>query len=193
MARKTHRQAPTQSIPSLRTQTRSIWLPYVLTALIAACLGAGGTYLALRPALRQAVQTRQMTGQAALALANRAFDRQDWPQAVRFYSEAIASGVDDPDIRTDLGTSFRSLHQPQQALEQYAAAQKQNPQHENSLLNQGIVYASDLGEGPKAVAVWRQYLQRFPQGQHTEEVRKFIAQVQAHPLVPATPTRQASP
>ena len=184
MARKTRRKAPPELVPFAQGTVPILWPRFVLTALVAACLGAGGAYLALRPALKQAAQTRQMTGQAALALGNRAFDQQDWTQAVRFYSQAIATGVDDPDIRTHLGTAYRSLRQPQKALEQYAAAQQQNPQHENSLFNQGIVYASDLGDGRRAVGVWRQYITRFPQGQHVAQARQFIAQVEAHPPSP---------
>lgn len=192
MARKTRRQPFTETLPARRTGPKTVWPGYILTAVLAACLGAGIMYLALRPALQQSVQTRQITGEAALALGNRAFDQQDWPSAVRFYSQAIASGVDTPDIRTDLGTAYRSLRQPQKALEEYAAAQKENPQHENSLLNQGIVYASDLGDASKAVAVWKQYLARFPQGQHVADVRQFIAEAQAHaPLV--SPSKPASP
>ncbi|MDQ2688432.1 MAG: tetratricopeptide repeat protein [Armatimonadota bacterium] len=192
MARKTHRRPSPELVPSFQGTTPTLWPRFLLTALVAACLGAGIMYLVLRPALQQSTQTRQMTGQAALALGNRAFDQQDWPSAVRFYSQAIASGVDGPDIRTDLGTAYRSLHQPQKALEEYAAAQKLNPEHENSLLNQGIVYASDLGDAPKAVAVWKQYLARFPQGQHVADVRQFIAETQAHsPLV--SPVKPASP
>ncbi len=191
MARKTQRQAPT---PTQRAVPRFHWPSYFITALLAACLGASGAYVALRPALSQAVQSRQMAGQAALALGNRAFDQRDWAQAVRFYTQALASGVDGPDVRTDLGTAYRSLHQPQKALEQYAAAQSQDPQHENSLLNQGIVYASDLNDGTKAVAVWRQYLQRFPQGRHVADVRKFLAQIQAHTPPPTLPgSRPLSP
>lgn len=190
MARKTHRQAPP---PSLGAGTKFHWPGYVVTALLAAGAGAGGMYLALRPSLSQAVQSRQMTGQAALALGNRAFDQRDWAQAVRFYTQALASGVDGPDVRTDLGTAYRSLHQPQKALEQYAAAQRQDPQHENSLLNQGIVYASDLNDGTKAVAVWKQYMERFPQGRHVADVRQFLAQIQARtpPSVPGS--KPASP
>lgn len=192
MARKTHRRSSPEQPPSFQGTAPILWPRFLVTALLAACLGAVVMYLALRPALTQATQTRQMTGQAALALGNRAFDQQDWPSAVRFYSQAIASGVDTPDIRTDLGTAYRSLHQPQKALEEYAAAQKQNPQHENSLLNQGIVYASDLGDAPKAKAIWKLYLARFPQGQHVADVRQFLAEIQAHaPL--ASPAKPVSP
>ena len=58
--------------------------------------------------------------------------------------EAIAQGADTPDVRTDLGNCFRFLGQPQKALEQYAIAQKQNPQHENSLFNQISLYGDLL-------------------------------------------------
>ncbi len=153
--------------------------------LAGAALGSGGTYLALRPALAQAAAARSLTGDAALALGNAAFDQKNWTQAVSYYTQAIAAGTDTPDIRTDLGTSYRNLHQPQQALEQFGVAQRENPQHENSLLNQGIVYAFDLGDAPHALALWRSYLQRFPHGQHAADVQKFIAEVQAHGLTPA--------
>lgn len=181
MARKARRN--TFPAPNGRAAGIS-WPVLVAVGLACAALGSGGTYLALRPALAQAAAARALTGDAALALGNTAFDQKNWAQAVSYYTQVIAAGTDTPDIRTDLGTSYRNLHQPQKALAQFAAAQRQNPQHENSLLNQGIVYAFDLGDAPHALALWREYLQRFPHGQHVSDVQKFITQIQAHGLTP---------
>lgn len=185
MARKVRKGPPAPNTVNSWGGGGISWPVMVAIGLFCAALGSGGTYLALRPALTQAAAARSLTGDAALALGNTAFDQKNWPQAVSYYTQAIAAGTDTPDIRTDLGTSYRSLHQPQQALAQFAVAQREDPHHENSLLNQGIVYAFDLGDGPRAVALWRQYLQRFPHGQHVADVKNFIAAVQAHGLTPA--------
>ena len=102
------------------------------------------------------------------------------------YQQAIAGGLDNPDVRTDLGVAYYKSGQLPQALEQYALAQKQDPNHENSLYNEGAVFA-ELGDMPKALAVWKDYLRRFPQGSHVEGARQLIAQVQAHGLQTSKP------
>ncbi len=184
-ARSGHARREGQVPPATARPAATAWAGYIAVGLACAALGSGGTYLALRPALTQAAASRALTGDAAVALGNTAFDQKNWPQAIGYYTQAIAAGTDTPDLRTDLGTSYRNLHQPQKALEQFAVAQRENPQHENSLLNQGIVYAFDLGDAPRALALWRQYLQRFPHGQHVADVQGFIAEVQAHNFTPA--------
>lgn len=162
------------------------WPVVVAVGLAGAGLGSGGTYLALRPALAQAGANRALTAQAARELGNSYEDHGQWPQAVTAYQQAIADGIDNPDIRTDLGVAYFKSSQPQKALEQYTLAQRQNPQHENSLFNEASAYAV-LGDSKRAITIWQQYLQRFPQGQHVADAKNFIAEVQAHR---ATPTNR---
>ena len=113
--------------------------------------------------------------QSALILGNWYYDHQTWPRAIEWYQKVLDSGMDNADIRTDLGSAFRFDGDAKKALEQYAIAQKQNPAHENSLFNQGGVYAFDLKQPQKGIEVWRKYLQRFPQGQNVEQARQLIA------------------
>ena len=181
MARKTRRNA--LPIPNSGGAGKR-WGGYIAVGLACAALGSGGTYLALRPALAQAASGRILTAQASRDLGNGYEDHGQWPQAVAAYTQAIAGGIDDPDIRTDLGVAYFKSSQPQKALEQYALAQRQNPQHENSLFNEASAYAI-LGDSARAVSIWRLYLQRFPQGQHVADARSFIAAVQARGLIPA--------
>lgn len=117
-------------------------------------------------------------GQAALVSGNWYFDHQAWPRATDFYQRAIAQGLDNPDVRTDLGSAFRFGGQPEKALEQYRIAQKQNPKHEHSLFNQGGVYAFDMKQPDKGIALWREYLKRFPEGQNAAQARELIARAQ---------------
>lgn len=89
------------------------------------------------PAADEPPNVSQLTpAEAARTLANWNYDRQNWRHAIEHYEQAIAAGADTPDVRTDLGNCFRFLGQPAKALEQYEIAQKQDPQHENSLFNQ---------------------------------------------------------
>ncbi len=117
--------------------------------------------------------------QKDLILGNWYFDHQAWPRSMEHYQKAIAQGLDNPDVRTDLGSALRFSGQPQKALEQYRIAQKQNPRHEHSLFNQGGVYAFDLKQKEKAIAAWQEYLKQFPKGQNVAQTRALIARVQA--------------
>lgn len=154
-----------------------------MAGLLCAALGSGGTYLALKPALSAAAALRTSAAQAALTQADSSEDQQQWPQAIIAYKQAIAGGLDNPNIRTDLGVAYFRSQQPKLALEQYQTAQKQDPNHENSLYNQGSVYAIS-GNSVRAISLWQEYLKRFPTGVHAAEAKTLIGEVQAHGVSP---------
>ena len=116
--------------------------------------------------------------EAARTLADWNYDRRNWPHAIEHYQEAIARGADNPDVRTDLGNCFRFFGQPQKALEQYELAQKQNPQHENSLFNQVGLYAEDLHDDQRALSVAREFITRFPQSPHAQSAKELIRRLE---------------
>ncbi len=185
MPRKTHRANPrtTSSHTFSTVVPKAVIGGYLLTGLFCAALGAGGTYLALRPALAQASASKTQTAQADREQGNQQEDQGQWMSAIASYQKAIAEGVDNPDIRTDLGVAYFKSSQPQKALEQYVIAQKLDPNHENSLFNEASAYAV-LGDSGRAISIWQAYLQKFPSGQHVADAKNFIAQVQAHGLTP---------
>ncbi len=113
---------------------------------------------------------------AALTLGNWNYDRQSWAHAIEHYEEAIARGADNPDVRTDLGNCYRFLDQPQKALEQYELAQKQNPQHENSLFNQISLYGDLMHDPARAAALARDFIARFPQSSQAAAARLRLQQ-----------------
>lgn len=118
--------------------------------------------------------------QSALTLGNWHYDHKAWPIAITQYQKAIEGGLNNPNVRTDLGSAYRFSGQPQKALEQYRLAQKQDPQHEHSLFNQGGVYAFELKQPQKAIEIWRKYLQVFPNGKNVAQANQLIAEVEAH-------------
>ena len=182
MAQKTRRSGP--PAPNNRGVGVS-WPVAAVLALGCTALGSGGTYLALRPARIQAAADLTLSAQAARQQGNNFEDHGQWAEAITAYQQAIASGLDNPDIRTDLGVAYFKSSQPQKALEQYTLAQQQNPAHENSLFNEASAYAV-LGDSKRAISLWQEYLQRFPQGQHTADAKNFIATVQAHGITRAS-------
>jgi hypothetical protein len=167
-----------------------------LLILGAFCLGAGGMWLIMRssapdkpvtverfaplpaPASGPPDVSTLSPADAAKTLADWNYDRQNWPHAIEHYQEAIARGLDNPDVRTDLGNCFRFTREPQKALEQYKIAQTQNPMHENSLLNQASLFAEVLHDNEQALTVAHEFLTRFRQSPRAESARQLITQLE---------------
>ena len=178
-------------------QRQSGW-NYLVTVIVSATMGAALTWLFMsqrstsnvRPvatALPNAVPAAMpdvsgmSAGEAALVLGNFAYDHQRWPEAIRRYQEAIASGLDNADVHTDLGNAFRFSNQPEQALNQYQIAQKLNPQHENSLFNQISLFGETLNEPLRAAQVSEEFMRRFPNSDKLPAVHKQLARLKGTP------------
>src|SRR5437764_8538966 len=112
---------------------------------------------------------------AAVVRGNEAYDHQQWTEAIGQYQEAIAKGRDNADVRTDLGNAFRFSGQPEKALEQYTIAQRENPQHENSLFNQIGLFIEVMHDPIRAIPVCEEFIRRFP---NSEKVAKVKQQLQ---------------
>ena len=165
-----------------------------LLILGACCLGAGGMWLIMRssapdkPATVERFAPSPAPGppdvstlspaDAAKTLADWNYDRQNWPHAIEHYEEAIARGLDNPDVRTDLGNCFRFTGEPQKALEQYKIAQTQNPMHENSLFNQAGLFAEVLHDDQQALAIAHEFLTRFPRSPRAESAKQLIGRLE---------------
>jgi tetratricopeptide (TPR) repeat protein len=166
----------------------------VVLGLAAFALGAGAMWLVLRESHPSSALSSGTGGaseprtedppdvshvapaDAATTLANWNYDRQNWSHAIEHYQQAIALGRDNPDVRTDLGNCFRFLGQSQKALDQYDIAQRQNPQHENSLFNQIGLFSEVLHNSQRAKTAAQEFVARFPQSPRAESARKLIGQ-----------------
>jgi Tfp pilus assembly protein PilF len=120
--------------------------------------------------------SQQSPGQAAVTQGNASYDQKNWAGAIEDYRRAISLGTDNPDVRTDLGNALRFSGEPQKALEQYQTAQRQDPQHENSLYNMATLYSQELHDPAAALRAMQEYLLRFPTGDKASIARQFIGQ-----------------
>lgn len=166
---------------------------YFLIVITSAVMGAGLTWMftsqrsspPVRPAASSTSPvpvtdaTPDVSGmapaQAAVVMGNFAYDHQRWPEAARHYQEAIASGIDNADVRTDLGNAFRFSGRPDEALNQYTIAQRVNPQHENSLFNQISLFIETLNQPTRAIPICEDFIRRFPNSDKLPAVREQLA------------------
>jgi tetratricopeptide (TPR) repeat protein len=173
------------------SKRQSLW-NYALTVIVSAAMGAALTWLFMSQHSTSQVRSTPLAplnaasnatpdvsgmsaGEAAVTLGNFAYDHQHWVEAVQHYKEAIASGVDNADVHTDLGNAFRFSGQPEQALNQYTVAQKLNPQHENSLFNQISLFTEVLNEPVRAIPICEEFIRRFPNSDKMPAVRQQLA------------------
>jgi len=164
---------------------QNVW-NYLLTVIVSAAMGAGLTWLFISqhscpvspqsgPMTSSAPNVSGMSsGEASVTLGNFAYDHQSWAEAIRHYQEAIASGIDNADVHTDLGNAFRFSGQPEQALNQYTIAQKLNPQHENSLFNQISLFTEALNQPAHAIPICEEFIRRFPKSDKLPAVREQL-------------------
>lgn len=111
---------------------------------------AGGAPMAEIQRLREHVEKNPDDAEAILLLANLNFDIRNWERARELYSRHLELRPGNADILTDLGVTYRELGQHQRALELFDQAQKLQPNHWQSLYNQIVVHAFDLGDFPVA-------------------------------------------
>jgi tetratricopeptide (TPR) repeat protein len=100
--------------------------------------------------------------QGAVTLGNWYFDHHDWAKATEQYRKALRLGLDNADVRSDLGSALRFNNQPEAAAAEYEIAQQENPGHENSLFNLAALYLQSLDQPERAVALLEQFKTRFP-------------------------------
>jgi tetratricopeptide (TPR) repeat protein len=174
-------------------QGQSLW-NYLLIVLVSAAMGAGLTWLITSQRSEQGVHSNVIVpppsstagapdvsglspGEAAVVVGNFAYDHQRWSEAIHQYWQAIASGIDTPDVRTDLGNALRFSGQPDKALEQYTIAQRMNPQHENSLFNQISLFIEVLHDPERAIPLCEEFIRRFPTSDKLRLVQQHLARV----------------
>jgi tetratricopeptide (TPR) repeat protein len=110
----------------------------------------------------------------AVTLGNWYFDHHEWARAAEQYRKAISLGIDNADIRSDLGSALRFNNQPEAAATEYEIAQRENPEHENSLFNLATLYLQSLNQPARAIALLEQFKARFPRSGAISRVDELL-------------------
>ena len=126
--------------------------------------------------------------QGAVTLGNWYFDHHNWAKATEQYRKAIGLGLDNADVRSDLGSALRFDNQPEAAAAEYEAAQRENPQHENSLFNLATLYLQSLNEPDRAIALLEQFKTKFPRSGAIPRIDELLQEARKRSAAAPSPT-----
>lgn len=118
---------------------------------------------------------------AWVQLGNLYFDAGLPARAVSAYDKALELKPNDPDVLTDQGISCRQIGWYDKAVADFEQVLKIDPNHEQSLVNLGIVFATDLKQPKKALDAWRRFLEINPSSPASNQVRLWVKQLEADP------------
>jgi tetratricopeptide (TPR) repeat protein len=114
-----------------------------------------------------------------LALANTYYDMADWSSAAQAYEKSLSSHANDPNVLTDLGSSYRNLGEIKKALDTYERAQKIAPSHAQSLLNMTLVYVFDLKDADNAQTMFDRLKKDHPELPRLSDLQVQISSLRA--------------
>lgn len=163
----------------------------------AAAPAAGSTAASGRPpaAPLDEARAKDLAARAASApsdpeprveLGNLYFDAERYPDAVRWYEQALKLKPGDANVSTDLGVAYYYTDQPDKAIAQFEQSLKMDPKHTKTMLNMGIVKAFGKQDLAGASAAWQQVIATAPDSPEAQAAKKALEGLQqAHPGGPA--------
>ena len=131
---------------------------------------------------------------ATVQLANTYFDAERYPDAIKYYQQALKLDPKNVDASTDLGISYYYTNQADQALKQFDYSLSVDPRHLKTLLNHGIVRAFGKQDLNGASESWKQVVAIAPSSQEAQAAQRGldgIAASQGKGATSATPTGTA--
>lgn len=120
--------------------------------------------------------SKEATAETWKELGNIYFDTDQAEQAIEAYEHALALHPDDTDILNDQGAMYRQTGNFRRAVANFEKAFSLDPYNLESLYNSGYVYAFDLNNIQKALAIWRQYIKLDSKSESARQVQSFIDQ-----------------
>jgi Flp pilus assembly protein TadD len=127
--------------------------------------------------------------QGAVTLGNWYFDHHDWAKAAEQYRKAIGLGLDNADVRSDLGSALRFGNQLQAAAAEYETAQRENPEHENSLFNLATLYLQSLNQPGRAAELLEQFKTKYPRSGAIPRVDELLQEARKRSAAAPSPTK----
>jgi len=115
-----------------------------------------------------------------MKVANLYYDGQQFPEAVKYYQQALKNQPKNPDLLTDLGTSLWYTGDPDGAISEFQQALKYRPDHPGTLFNLGVVRWQGKRDPKGAVQAWEELLQRNPNYPQKQQIQEYIERAKQH-------------
>jgi len=177
----------------------------------AASAPAAMTQNAAPPASRPALDESQVAPLKAIAdsdkkniksriqLGDIYFDAGRYPEAMKWYEEALELNPKDANVSTDLAICYYYTDQAERAIKQMSASLEMDPKHTKTWLNLGVVRAFGTQDLSGAAAAWEQVLKLAPGSEEATSAQRMLDNLKAAhpggsmPAVTAQPAAGASP
>jgi cytochrome c-type biogenesis protein CcmH/NrfG len=133
-------------------------------------------------ALEAAIAKNSSDVESRVQLGDLYFDSERFPDATRWYEEALKINPKHVNASTDLGIAYYYMNQPDRALQQFDRSLKIDPKHTKTLLNVGIVRAFGKQDLEGAARVWQQVIDIAPASPEAGMARQALQGLRsAHP------------
>jgi cytochrome c-type biogenesis protein CcmH/NrfG len=120
--------------------------------------------------------------QPRIQLGNMFFDAEQFPDAIKWYEQAIALDPKDANVSTDLGVAYYYTNQPDRALRQFDHSLSIDARHIKTLLNVGIVRAFGKQDLQGAAQAWQRVVEIDPNSPEGQAAKKGLDGIKsAHP------------
>jgi tetratricopeptide (TPR) repeat protein len=125
-------------------------------------------------ALRAVADRDPKNAVARAQLGDLYYDAGKYPDAIKWYQEAVALSPKDVNISTDLGVSYYYNNETDKAIQQLEHSLEINPSHAKSLLNLGVVRAFGKQDLKGATDVWQKLVQIAPQSPEGQQAKQAL-------------------
>ena len=132
-------------------------------------------------ALKAAADRDPEDAASRVELANLYFDAERFPEAARWYEDALKLDPRNVNASTDLGITYYYMKQTDRALAQFDRSLQVDPKHSKTLMKIGIVrefWKEDL-EG--AAQAWERLIEVAPDSEEARRARQAIQALRNHP------------
>ena len=114
-------------------------------------------------ALQSAAEQNPADAAPRVQLGDLYFDAERFPEAARWYEEALRADPKNINASTDLGIAYYYMNQADRALAQFERSLAMDPQHTKTLLNIGIVRAFGKQDLDGAAVAWQRFVEIAPE------------------------------
>lgn len=130
--------------------------------------------------LRSSLKQNPRDFDTLVKVGNLYYDAKLFPDAIKYYAQAVKVRPDNSDVRTDLGTSYWYTGDADKAITEFNRALKYQPTHPGTLFNMGVVKWQGKMDPAGAVQAWERLLQANPNYPQKQQVLDLIAKAKQH-------------
>jgi tetratricopeptide (TPR) repeat protein len=110
-----------------------------------------------------------------IRLGNLYYDHRQFREAIDYYGRALDIDPNNPDVRTDRGTSYWNIGQTDAAIGEFQKSLDVNPGHAHTLYNLGLVYLNGKSNQDEARKAWERLLVANPNYPERAKVEQQLA------------------